>query len=248
MTEREIVARAKNFWRFAARIEPFPRSLEPTVAWVLPLAVVKLPKLGLFDLHDWLARRDIPFCCDISDRRLRACLLGKMGRGIIFLDGSDPEDERRFSLAHEVAHFLIDYHDPRQKALAVLGESGREVLDGERPPTLEERLTGILQHVELGTFTHLMDRLPTGDVGRIDILAAEDNADRFAIELLAPREIVITRLEEQGIQWAEEAAFKAIQKTLIQEFGLPSRTAEEYGRMVVMGRRPARSFREWLGA
>jgi Zn-dependent peptidase ImmA (M78 family) len=39
--------------------------------------------------------------------------MARAGHGFISLDGSDADDERRFSLAHELAHFLLDYQDPR---------------------------------------------------------------------------------------------------------------------------------------
>jgi len=111
MTEQEIAARADIFWQLAGDVEPFPRSLERAIAWALPLTLVKLPHLNIRNLRVWLDQFDIPCMFSHLDRDLRACLVAKLGRGIIFLDGSDPDDERRFSLAHEVAHFILDYHE-----------------------------------------------------------------------------------------------------------------------------------------
>lgn len=248
MTDQGIVVKAGRFWRLAGHVEPFPRLLERAIAWALPLTLVKLPRLSFPDLRAWLTQRDIPFIFSHSDRCLRACLIAKAGSGIVFLDGSDPDDERRFSLAHEVAHFILDYLEPRERGIELLGASGLEVLDGRRPPTTEERLRGILHGVKLGTFTHLMERSPNGAVERIDILEAEDRADCLALELLAPRSTVFTLLEEAHVLWANPGAFLLAQGILVNEFGLPPSVAKHYGRMLVVQRRSTSSFREWIGA
>jgi hypothetical protein len=166
---------------------------------------------------------------------------------LIFLDGSDHDDERRFSLAHEVAHFLCDYLEPREKALRAIGEAGRDVLDGRRPATPEERLTGILRGVKVGTYTHLMDRSTSGEVNHIQVIEAEDRADRLALELLAPRSTVLSRLKTRRVDCGQTYAFDIARETLMQEFGLPAAVAQGYGRMLVMDRSVARTFRSWLG-
>lgn len=247
MTDPQAAVWAQRFWRLVGRIEPFPRSLESSVAWGLPLAIVKLPHLELSGLRSWLLRKGIRLHVSGLDRPLRACLIARSGCGLVVLDGSDPDDERRVSLAHEVSHFLVDYLHPRQKALDVLGETGREVLDGLRPPTLEERLTGVLQGVEFGFYTQLMERSAGGEVNRLEVLEAEDRADRVALELLAPTETVLEWLEVGGIRWREDAAIVAATRILTEEFGLPLRVAEQYGKSLVLSRRQPRSFQEWLG-
>jgi len=165
----------------------------------------------------------------------------------VFLDGSDGDDERRFSLAHEVAHFLLHYLQPRERALAVLGEQVREVLDGQRRPTPDEQLAGVLRQVELTTYTHLMDRCPAGMAELAQVIAAEDDADCLALELLAPRSEVLSRLEGRGVDWRDGSASDIVQQLLVQDFGLPEQIAERYGWMMAMACRTSRSFREWLG-
>ncbi len=181
MTNKEVASWAERFWLSVGCVEPFPRSLESSVAWALPLAVIKLPHLGLFNMNEWLIQKGIISLCPTQNRRLQACLFAKAGHGLVFLDGSDPDDERRFSLAHEVVHFISDYLEPRNRVLALLGDAGRDVLDGRRPPTPEERLRGMLHNVELGTYTHLIERSSTGSVTSIQTLEAEDRADRLAL-------------------------------------------------------------------
>jgi hypothetical protein len=248
VTDQEIAARAAKFWGQAGITESFPRSLERAVAWALPLVVVKLPRLCLPELRGWLEQRNIPYNLSLPDRWLRACLIARGGHGLVFLDGSDADDERRFSLAHELAHFILDYLEPREKVLEFLGKAGYEVMDGGRAPTTEERLRGVLQGVHLTTYLHLMERTPAGRVERLQILEAEDRADRLALELLAPKETVLARLAEKGVDWRSAAVHTLVREILTQEFGLPDTVAELYGQMLVMQQQHPASFRQWLGA
>ncbi|MFY9822776.1 MAG: ImmA/IrrE family metallo-endopeptidase [Thermoanaerobaculia bacterium] len=246
MNDREAVTWAEKFWRLAGQNEPFPRSLEASIPWALPLVLVKLPRLGLLDVRLWLEQRGIPLQCSACDRALEACLVARGGHGLIFLDGADPPDVQRFALAHEIAHFLIDYLGQRQRALERLGERILAVLDGCRPATKEERLSGVLRGVALGTFTHLMDRSAAGDVERLEVLAAEDRADRVALELLAPHRVVVDRLKALGVRWRDPSAVLTVEEFLVQEFGLPVATARSYGRLLIMSRRSPCSFQEWM--
>lgn len=217
------------------------------MAWALPLAIINLPHLSLQELQNWLGKKEIPPAGAAAKLSLRACLMAMAGRGLIFLEGCDPDDERRFSLAHEIAHFLLDYLEPREQVLALLGEDCRDILDGRRPPTPEERLRGLFHGVNLSIFIHLMERSPDGAVERLQILEAEDQADRLALELLAPKVAVLNRLDEIGVQWRKSGASIIAQETLISEFGLPKAVARQYGKILIIQHRARGSFREWLG-
>lgn len=247
MFDKEIVRCAEKFWRLAGNYEPFPRSLEDPILWTLPVAIVKLPHLGLKEIQRWLQERNIVLDFRTPSRTLRACLIAKAGKGIIFLDGCDTRDEQRLSLAHELAHYLKDYLEPREKAFRSFGEKIRDVLDGVRPPMPEERLAGILKGVPLGVFTDLIERSCAGDVNRMDILSAEDFADQLSLELLAPHHTVVRHLEAHGIVWKSDNANDLCCHMLANDFGLPSDVARKYGDILIMTRRQPRSFREWLG-
>jgi hypothetical protein len=226
--------------------EAFPRRLEIAVAWALPLAVIKLPHLSISTLHGWLRTNKIKIKFGVSDRPLRAFLVARAGKGMVILDGSDPEDEVRFSLAHEVAHFILDYSLPREKVMSLLGESGLDILDGLRPPTVEERLTGLFRGLTIGPYSHLLARSSLGSPLRQVVLESEDNADRLAIELLAPREIVLSRLRKIGAEWNNSLAIDEVREILNVEFGLPVTVCERLGRNLITGLRPTLSFKEWL--
>ena len=248
MTNAEARAWAERFWQSAGVHDSFPRSLERAVSWAVPLAIVKLPSLRLSELRTWLRNKGLRVEFRGPDRSLRACLIAKHGRGVVILDGTDPEADCRFSLAHEVAHFLLDYLHPRERASEALGPSCVDVLDGLRVATVEERFAGILKGVTLDTHVHLLERSAAGQIDRMSVLDAEDRSDRLALELLAPRNIVLQRLEAAGIRWQATSALRRTEELLIDDFGLPSGIAENYARFLVSARRSSSTFREWLGA
>ena len=220
---------ADSFWSAAGGPEPFPRNLRIPIANALPVSVVLLPRLRVAAVEDWLQRRGIRCATAAQDRPLRACLVARYGHGFIVVEGADPEDEQRFSLAHELAHFLRHYWQPRCQAAERLGESALEVLDGERPPSQDERIHGLLAHVRLGFHVHLMDRTADHQVAGAAVDLAERDADLLAFELLAPGDAVI----ENVPRLPPEQYREAIRRRLVTDFRLPADPAERYARLLV---------------
>jgi hypothetical protein len=147
------------------------------------------------------------------------------GKGVIFVDGSDPDEERRFTLAHEVAHFLVDYWQPRMRAVDRLGLPITEVLDGLRSATASERLYAILLNAPSGVHTDLMDRDLNTDP--VSTWQAEDRADKVALALLAPPREVISRADLDADDF--EKRWASIVSVLEDDFGLPHFVSRSYG-------------------
>lgn len=215
-----VVELATTFWHEAGGPEPFPRQLRQPIDAVFALGIRAYPGLSTAVVRDWLHRRHIPFPLEAVDRPLRGCLIARDGGGWIFLDADDEAAEQRFSLAHELAHFLRHYWQPRRHACDRLGPPILEVFDGRRPPRPEERLHALLLGIPLGFHAHLMGRtLRTDAIG-----IAEEEADRLAYELLAPAETVAARLGEGGA---------TVVALLRDYFGLPPRAADDYAGMLL---------------
>jgi hypothetical protein len=233
----------RAFWEAAGGPEPYPRGLETSVLWALPLAIVKLPNLWIRTVQEWADQRNLLICLRCPDRPLRACLVANVGRGFVILDGIDSEDERRFSLAHEVAHFLLDYLMPRRRAVSHFGQQITEVLDGHRAPTLEERFSSILTDVPIGVHMHLMDRDDRGAYGRGQVALSEGRADRLALELLAPEAEVRVAAERGSCP----ASPDRIADVLRKDFGLPQSTSLTYATELSEQWHGVPSARDWLG-
>jgi hypothetical protein len=243
MDNNDIRKIAADFWRTAGGSEGFPRNIEASILWALPLAVVKLPRLRIASVRAWLSEYGLPAIVPAGERELRACVVASRGHGVIFIDGSDPADEQRMSLAHELAHFLLDYVFPRDRAIHTFGLTILSVLDGARAPSPAERLSAVLRGVTLGVYSRLWLRGPLGLARDTRAVAQEDLADMLALELLAPRREIFTRAR----RFIDQSQVDPISMLLRTEFGLPESSANAYARVLWVSAKPAPSMRDWLG-
>ena len=237
-----IAARAKSFWRTVPPQKSFPREMERAIAYALPLAVIRLPQLTVGSVSRWLLNHGVCAPNEFDRRPLKGCLFAHRSQGLVFVDGSDPPDEVRFVLAHEASHFMLHHLDPRLHAVAKLGKSVLEVLDGIRPPTPNERLAGVFRGVAFGEYLHAIQResggrIPSGDVARM-----ETEADLLAFELLAPMASVFKHLSP-GRGEPDRAMIAAVLKV---QFGLPPGPAEDWAGRIVAQLRRRKGFVDWL--
>jgi hypothetical protein len=227
-TSEKVVVR---FWQQCGEIEPFPRSLERSISLALPVTLVKLPHLKLHGIESWFERRGTSFRFNCRSRAVRGCLVAYGGQGLIFVDGADPDDERRFTIAHEVAHFIVDYLLVRETALLKFGQKIIEVLDGLRLPSVTERIHALLAETSLGVYTDLMDREEVGASTSAEIWDIEDRADRVALALLAPPEEVLSEVDSSATSFGKRE--EAMVSTLSERFGLPNSIAVTYARALL---------------
>ncbi|MDB5306941.1 MAG: ImmA/IrrE family metallo-endopeptidase [Gemmataceae bacterium] len=212
---------ADRFWAAAGPPPPFPRDLLGPASIGFPITILDRPRLSIASVLGWFAGRRIALPLDEPDRPLRACLVATHGQGFVFLDAADDPAERRFSLAHEIAHFLRDYWHPRETIIRRLGPAAREVLDGDRPPTPAERLQAILRHVSVRPFVHLLRRDESGRPLTPAESAAEAAADQLAFELLAPAELFV-----------DHRSAGAVATCLRNAFGFPPGPAAAYAALL----------------
>lgn len=217
--EQQII---DSFWEMAGEVDPFPRSLERAIALALPVVVIKLPHLALGSIETWLQLRQIEYSFNCSSRFVRGCLICYGGKGIIFCDGTDPVEEIRFTLAHEVGHFLVDYWFPRRKALNRLGAGILDVFDGIRAPTVTERIHAVFESTRTGVVTDLMDR----QIASETTWAIEDKADKISFGLLAPPADVLKQMDFSGTEYSQR--LEILSKKLVHYYGLPVLGAKSY--------------------
>jgi hypothetical protein len=218
---------ADHFWADVGESAlAYPRDLLTVMHWALTVRPVETRDLSIARINSWLAARHSDLRLNIPDRPLRACILVEEGAGVLFVDATDADDERRFSVAHEIAHYLIEYAAPCQRAQARLGEDILPVIDGRRIASLDERIGALLGGVALVAQVHLMERTPDGHLPGHKVSAAEQRADALAFELLAPFDAMRASLPRgAGRIDAEE--------TLREAFGLPAAPARTYARRLV---------------
>jgi len=238
---------AQAFWGAAGQSSSFPRDLEGAVAWAIPAAIVRVPTLWVQDVEIYLRQRQLPIpAIRAEDRPLHGCVCAYAGRGLIFLDGTDRINEIRFTLAHEVAHFLLDYLNPRQRAVEKLGSEITAVLDGHRPATLAERVDALLARAHIGFYVHFMHR-SGGEIEVEEIATAENDADQLALELLAPEGEVHCLLPLDFSKKTYKQREINVRRLLVGRFGVPPSIAGAYASQLCRQWFNGPSFKEWLG-
>jgi hypothetical protein len=228
---------AGEFWAGTGLHDAFPRKIEQAIAFKLPLAPVGLSPLNVVSISQWLLQRDIATRLPDDRRDLCGCLVAFGGRGFIFICAADAPEEQRLTLAHETAHFLIDYLWPRQRVIHTLGEGIAEVLDGLRPATPAERAAAILSRIRLGPHIHVLPRPGKDEDSDVTVAQAEDRADRLALELVAPQARVRAVLDAVSARQAFTP--DAARATLTTHFGLPAYAFNETIQCMFRGRLPS---------
>ncbi|MCD9186650.1 MAG: ImmA/IrrE family metallo-endopeptidase [Pyrinomonadaceae bacterium] len=201
-----------------------------------------MPGLQLFQIETWFARRNTKYQFGCDSRTVRGCLIAYGGKGFIFIDSTDPPDEKRFTLSHEIGHFLIEYWIPRQKAISKFGTTITEVLDGHRKPSIEQRVHAFLGGVQIGVYAEMMARSDSAESIKTEIWDAESRADRVAMALLAPPRSVIEKTDISPSKYDDR--IKNITKVLTSEFGLPTSVAAFYGSELLTSIGKERSWSE----
>jgi hypothetical protein len=230
-----VLALADAFWDGAGCRNT---DLPAAISMALPLTPITLPRLRVGEIDAWLSKNNIPCVIRGRDRALHACLVAHTGCGAIFLDGDDSEDEQRFSLAHELAHFLRDYWEPRRIAAERFGPDVLDVFDRKRLLHPDEQIHALIAQVPIGFHVHLMERSEEGVIDDPAIVEAEYNADLLAFELLAPQEEVLTFLEDMPPDSRRERA----ENLLKEQYGLPLEPAGRYAALLVPERNQPRSL------
>jgi hypothetical protein len=234
-----------EFWQRCGEMEAFPRALERPLALALPIALIKLPRLQLLDIDLWLKRHGVGFEFGRESRAVRGCLVAYRGQGLIFLDGTDPANEIRFTIAHEIGHFLVDYWLPRNAAILKFGDQIADVVDGIRPPTISERVQALLGNQVIKVHVNLMERNQGLDNTSSELWQVEDRADRVALGLLAPPEAVWGRFETSANDFAQRLS--GLSGCLRTDFGLPIAIAHAYAINLLKTANKGPSWLETLG-
>jgi hypothetical protein len=213
----------------------FPRDLAEDIPLALPLTVVPLPGLTPRKGREWLVsyKRADGGLVPTNDLK-HGFTVAHAGAGVLFLNSEDPPGEQRFTLAHEVAHFVLDHLQPRRRAEHAWGKSIGPVLDGEQEPSVAEQLFSALERIPYRTRANFMDRndrrMPVSGL----VMESEQRADRLAFELLAPRRELLPLLQRGGR--------KELEDELISRFGLPVKEASTYARWLLSERPSRRPF------
>lgn len=222
-----IIELAQDFWKKAGGTSSWPCDLDQAVAISLPIDVVSLSSLSVKEIEKWFCTRKFSYQFSTEDLSLHGFIIVTRGKGLIFINGSDSKEERLFTLAHEIAHFIIDYQLPRLKACNLFGKQILDVLDGLRAPTIQELVDGILLSIEIKPYIHLIEKNNNSYGENTKVWRSEDQADALAIELLAPFKSVYADLKKMSFP-SFINCYTAAYQLLSIKYGLPVSVTQSY--------------------
>lgn len=203
----------------------YPLDLEAAVPLVFPASVVTLQRLNLQKMYAWFAEHgQLITQIDQPLRELLGAVLINRGNATIFVDDDLSVAERRFTIAHEFSHFMIEHQYPREYGKAVLGESFIDILDGKALITPKAQLAAMRHGISIQPYQHFMHREVNGAITQHRVSQAEHSANLLALELLAPCQIILQRCSSRvmSIMQAEITA------DLLDTFALPPQIAQDY--------------------
>lgn len=222
---------AKEFWAKIgrSRSQP-PYDIAGAVSLLLPLDIISLSELTLLGIDKWLNDRGIKIPVTVSDRHLHGFVLIRNGSGFMFINGTDSEEERKYTIAHETSHFILDYKIPRDRVIEKLGKEVGAVLDGVRAPTVNEQVNSLIKEISLDAFTHLFEKEGDGSFESFKVFNAENNADLLALELLAPHSEVIKTTQNGRGKISFDVFDQQCFDLLVSSYKLPHSIARQYSK------------------
>lgn len=234
------------FWRQAGGRSDFPIDIGYATMSTLPVYVEEVEDLTTGTAVLRSKQFDTQRHQNIGERRIHGCLIVGRSGAAILVEMNDGEAQKRFTIAHECSHFILEVKRHQERATCKLGHDFTDVLHGLREATPNERIDAWLHNIRADAFVHFMDRTPSGEYGCVRIRDAECLADDLAIEILAPRLALMEILSSFGRMGFSESLITA-RRIAERRFGLPEEIAERYANSVVGQLRGGPSTAERFG-
>lgn len=219
---------AREFWSTVDQVYRENFDILGAVETSLTIDLIQLQKLSLRKIQDWLDARKINIAIDAIDRDLHGALLIKAGSVCMFVEEAGDEIQQRFTIAHEVSHFLLDYQIPLERALLQFGAEIEEVLNGNQKATRSQLVTSMINGVNLEPYSFLIEKTGNGSFLSWSNFNAENEADYLALELLAPRTKVINEAIASATLLTYSQFKRKSQEILKDKYRIPSEVAHQY--------------------
>ena len=215
----------------------------------LPVVFVEVRGLTVSSAMAELSSRNVPVPRKTDrDWELRGLMAAFRGWGYLLVDSRDPEDERRWAMAHELGHFLLEYHDPWEQVHRRLGSEAAKALDhpqGLRRLEARRRLAAILDGLPMRLDFSLMRRDPQGGYSCQFTAEAEHCADVLAWELLAPARELKERVSE-FLDGPTARLKRELMTVAVNTYKVPLWAARPHVERLVRRWTGGTTLREWL--
>ena len=231
------------FWKRAGGRLDYPADIAYAATCALDVYVDEVAGLTPVSAAAHIGREGLCIPNEADERSLHGCVIVGRSGGVILVEKSDYEPEKRFTIAHEVSHYILEVKLRHERATDRMGREFADALYGLREPTPTERIDAWLNNTRSEAFAHFMDRAPGGRYGCSRTLEAECRADDLALEILAPRSELRAAVSSMGFS----ESLKVARRIAEWRFGLPEAIAELYASRVVWQSKGGPSTAERFG-
>ncbi len=238
---------AHEFWSKADPKHRLDFDIMNAVNGSLTVDLIPVQQLSLQKIDSWLVARTINIGIDVNDRNLHGALLIKNGSVFMFIDAAVCEMEQRFTVAHEVSHFLLDYQLPRERAILAFGQEIEEVLNGNASASTSQLVMSVIKGIDLNPYTLLIEKTGNGSFSNWCNFNSENEADYLALELLAPRARVINDTVSSARRLTYAQFTRKSQEILIEKYRIPVTVAHQYASELAYSVTKGPSFLDKLG-
>jgi IrrE N-terminal-like domain len=238
---------AREFWSTADQVHRLNFDILSAVNASLIIDLIPVQQLSLGNIETWLAARTITIDLHVNDRSLHGALLIKDGSVFMFVDATGDEVQQRFTIAHEVSHFLLDYQLPKERAILALGKEIEDVLNGTSAPTTAQLVLSVIKGINIDPYTFLIEKTGNGSFISWSNFNSENEADYLALELLAPRIMVINDTVSSAKRLTYSQFTRKSHEILMKKYRIPSEVAHQYATELAYSVTNGPSFLDKLG-
>lgn len=229
MTAKPQIERiARKFWATTQAEFRYDYDIVKAVESSLNVHLIRMQQLNPTKIISWLASHnmDIPF--ESKATHLNGALLIKNDNVIMFIDAAENAVQQRYTLAHQVSHFLLNYQMPKERAIMTLGKEIAQVLSGNTEASVTQLVQSTVSNITGNVYTLLIEKWDESTSFDWELLRTKDPAVSLTLELLAPRYQIINETASVGARLRYSPFKRKCQELLIDKYRIPSEIAHKY--------------------
>ena len=211
---------AREFWATTHAEFRYNYDIVKVVESSLNVQLIRMPQLSPKNITSWLSDHDMNIPLENNERNLHGALIIQNGAVLMFIDTTENDTRQRYTLAHQVSHFLLDYQMPKERTIMTLGKEIAGVLKGNAEASVEQLVQS--------AFNGMTDKVYTLFIEKDEAIPSENPADSLALELLAPRYQIIHETAAKSILLSYAPFKRKCRELLIGKYRIPSEIAHKY--------------------
>jgi Zn-dependent peptidase ImmA (M78 family) len=238
---------AREFWSTVDQKHRETYDIVSAVNDTLTINLILIKNLSIKKMEDWLISIGKYENFGIDDRSLHGFLMIKNGNICMFVEESEDQSQQRFTVAHEVSHYLLDYQLPKERAILALGKEIEDVLNGNLPPTDTQLALSVIKGVNISPYTFMIEKNGNGSFFNWSNFNSENEADYLAMELLAPRARIVNETFSSIKRRSYSQFIRKSEEILISHYKIPPDIARHYASELAYSVTNGPSFLDKLG-